>query len=391
MTFLIFVLGLAQCIFFGALYSLAIRNRQRAWQELDALSRLVPGAWPSLGLVIPMAGDDPRMREAVTSLINQNYENFSVVLVTAESKEPAAILAASLAAIYPHVRHICAGNARNCGQKNWNILAGIAALPDVDLYAFCDSTHLAEPVFLRALAFPLATGQSSFSVGYHRVTPMTNSLPDLAYAFCVLFMGFMQGIRALCQPWGGAMAIEANAFRDHMIADLWRHSVVDDCSLAAYLQNHGLRAQFCPAAMLITIPGNINFSWWLSWLERQVLFLKFCIPAQWTLLGCVCAMLLLPPVFFVIALGGDLLGITGGAAPLLALLWLAALCASIGPWRSFLPAPVTVTRWLLAYAVGCAGFGIAYGRSIPAKVISWRGISYQVCRGGIVRSVHVQK
>lgn len=391
MSLLIFAIGLVQCILFGALYAQAAASRQKALSERDALRRMGPGMWPSLGLVIPMAGEDPRMREAVTSLINQNYEDFSVVLVTAESAEPAAALAASLAEIYPHVSHICAGKARNCGQKNWNMLAGVTALPDVDIYAFCDSTHIAEPVFLRALTLPQARGESSFSVGYHRVAPLTNSLPDLAYAFCVLFMGFLQCIPALTQPWGGAMAIEAAAFRSHRLADLWRHSVVDDCSLAAYLQGHRLRAKFCPAAMLLTIPGKTSFSWWIAWLERQILFLKFCIPDQWMLLGGVCVLLVLPPLLALLALLGALLGLTGASPPLLALLWLVALCASLGPWRSFLPAPIAMTRWLLAYGLGISGFAIAYGRSVLAKVILWRGISYLVGRGGLVRGVRVQK
>lgn len=391
MTLLIFAIGIFQCALFCALCLQARRNGQRARLELEAARRIPPGTWPRLGMVIPMAGEDPRMREAVASLINQNYEDFSVILVTAENDEPAAILAESLAAIYPHVRHVCAGKAQNCGQKNWNILAGVGALPDVGIYAFCDSTHLADPDFLRALALPQAIGSACFSVGYHRVAPATNALPDLAYAFCVLFMGFLQGIASLSQPWGGAMAIEATAFRTHRIAGLWRRSVVDDCSLAAYLRAQGLRVVFCPAAMLLTVPWGVNFSSWLSWLERQILFLKFCIPGQWALLGAVCVMLVLPPVFAISALLGAVMGMTGASVTLLSLLWLLALCASLGSWRYFLPCPVAMGRWLVAYALGCAGFGIAYVRSMLARGILWRGISYQVGRGGLVRGLRVQK
>lgn len=392
MTFLFFAIGILQCVFFGLLYARGDRRNYEARAE-EAQSRLEPPqGWPRLALIIPMAGADPRMREAVTSLLRQDYPHYEAILVTAGAEEPAGQLAEELAAEFPQASHVCAGPAKGCGQKNHNLLCGVAAAgPDAQLYAFSDSTHLARTDFLRCLVEPIVRGAADFSTGYHTVRPGDERLPTLAYAFCVQFMGYLQAMPSLCQPWGGAMAMSRGAFERCQIASLWARTVVDDCSLAAWLRERDMRAIFSPGAMLITPLRNMDAPRWLAWLRRQLLFLKFCMPGQWLGLGLASIFLLLPPLWALLALIFAATGYAGSLPPLLALVWASVLCAFIGPWRTAIGCPNTgLARWLCAFFLACGGFGLVYVISIFDRTITWHGLVYRVGARGVVRGMNAK-
>ena len=276
-----FLLATSQC---ALLYILARRGEgmpRRIQDEAEANRAVPEDKWPSVGLIVPVAGRDPRMEGALRSLLNQDYPRFVPVLVTAEESEPAVELVARLKQEFPVLRHVVAGTATGCGQKNHNSLQGIAALGDaVDVYAFCDSTHTADPDFLRHLVAPMARGEASFSTGYHVVEPRDNQRSTLGYAFCVMLMRYLQAMSAFTQLWGGAMAMTRTAYVKYAVAQLWVENVVDDCSLSALLHVRGGKVQLCPGALLHTDAINHSLPVWRAWMDRQVLFLKFCMPGR---------------------------------------------------------------------------------------------------------------
>ena len=177
------------------------------------------------------------------------------------------------------------------------------------------------------------------------------------------------------------------AFERYGVAELWAHNVVDDCSLGALLQGRGVHVRLCAGALLRTEAADHALPVWRAWMERQVLFLKFCIPGQWLLLGVLAVLMAVPPLGAALALLGGLLGLGNGAAVLLALLWLAALAAALGPWRAFLPRSVPLGRWLWAFVCAVGMFVLVYLRTIPAREIVWRNTAYTVGQGGTVLGV----
>ena len=85
-----FLLATSQC---ALLYILARRGEsmpRRIQDEAEANKALPEDKWPSVGLIVPVAGRDPRMEGALRSLLQQDYPHFVPVLVTAEETEPAA-------------------------------------------------------------------------------------------------------------------------------------------------------------------------------------------------------------------------------------------------------------------------------------------------------------
>lgn len=383
MTAVFFLLGLAQC---GLLYLLAgcgAKLARQAQKERED-AHYAPGkGWPRVAMIIPASGADPRMEGALRSLLEQDYPCLMPVLVTASEDDPASHLIRRLQEDYPGLRHVVAGEARGCGQKNWNSLAGVATVGHAaDIYMFCDSTHLADADFARCLVGPLARNEAAFSTGYHEVVPKDQGIFSLGYALTVLIMRLLQSVGAFTQPWGGAMAMTRVAFERYGVARLWASTVVDDCTLGSMLQKQGVQVRLCAAALLRTTVREHSFGTWRAWLDRQVLFLKFCMPGQWLLLGLLALLMLTPVLWAAFALGRDLLGGGGPTGPFLALCWLIALAATLSGWRRLMPASAPLTRWLTAFFCATGLFALVYASTIPARTITWRGIVYLVGRGG---------
>ena len=130
----------------------------------------------------------------------------------------------------------------------------------------------------------------------------------MAYALCVQLMRYLQGISSFTQLWGGAMCFRLSAFRRYGVREFWMTNVVDDCSLADRLIRLGARIRLSADAVLMTEARDHDLGVWRHWMDRQILFLKFCIPCQWVLLGVLACLMLLPVLWAVLALLGVLLG-----------------------------------------------------------------------------------
>lgn len=385
MTVFLFLTGLLQCVFIWFLGRTGARLAVRTSQDRELARFEPPAGWPSCALIVPVAGSHPQMEAALRSLAMQDYPYLTLCLATASSDEPAAFLVQRLQLEFANVIHVVAGRANSCGQKNHNILAAIDRIgAQADVYAFSDSTHLAAPDFLRCLVGPIARKEAAFTAGYHQVEPQDSKPVTLGYTLSVLFMRFMQAVPGLTQPWGGAMAMTRAAYTTANVAELWSKNVVDDCSLAALLKEIGIKVRLCPGALLRTIAASHQLTVWRAWLERQILFLKFCMPSQWLGLGLVGAFMAIPPAWFLWTCLRGLLGVGGGTGPFLALCWLMGLWYAIGSWRQFVKPIPDISRWLIGFFVASFMFAYVYIVTAAAKTLLWNGILYQVGPGGVV-------
>lgn len=388
MTVFLFFLGLLQCLVIWMLGQGGIVLARRAQREHELVLADPPGGWPQCALIIPVAGEHPNMEPALRSLLEQDYPAFSVWLVTESRDDPAAILIGRLKTDYPGIQHLVAGQAASCGQKNHNLLAGVkAAGTGASVYVFCDSTHLAEPDFLRCLVAPLALGEAAFSTGYHQVVPGDRRTATLGYAICALFMRFLQGMTLLTQPWGGAMAMSRDAFERYDVAGLWAANVVDDCSLGAWLNRRHVQVRLCAGALLRTRAAAQRFSVWRAWLERQILFLKFCMPGQWLALGLCAIIMLAPTLWAALAILRGLMGIGGGMAPFLALCWFFLAAWAIGGWRAFFTLEIPQGAWMMAFFCSCAMFALVYAGTLFRHRLVWRDKVYQVGASGRILGI----
>lgn len=385
MHILLYMLSSLILVLLLALYLAGRKLERLRAEEASELARVTILSWPHVALIVPVAGEDPRIEASLTSLLEQDYPAFTPVFVTESATEPAAALIAKLQARYPQLLHVVAGQAGLCGQKNHNLLAAIAALPkeEIDCYAFCDSTHLAQRSFLTALIHPIAQGRAVFATGYHEIVPQDQEPITLAYTASVLVMRLLQALSIFTQPWGGAMAITRSCFEEKEIAGLWSRTVVDDCALVAHLQKVGVRVRLVASALLRTDCASHKEGVFRAWMERQILFPRFCVPIQWWLLGLMLVLFFMLPmvccedICFALAFGQV-------QRLWLPLLLLAAFVVLILSLRRFLPVRLSCLTWFAAFCRALWTFLRVYLGTCGATDIVWHGKVYTVGLGGIV-------
>ena len=115
-----FCVALVQCCLLFLLARCGRSLVRKAGEEREANRFTPPGGWPKAAMIIPVAGAHPRMTEALSSLLRQDYPDLLPVLVTATAEEPAAGLIRTLREAFPALRHVEAGPAAGCGQNNHN-------------------------------------------------------------------------------------------------------------------------------------------------------------------------------------------------------------------------------------------------------------------------------
>lgn len=176
-----------------------------------------PPRWPPVALIVPVAGASPGLEANLRSLLNQDYPDYQVVLVTRDTEDPATGIIESLILDYPRAALVLSGPARTCGQKNHNLLAGLGVIGESsEILAFCDSNQLAPATLLKELVGPLVRGEAEVISGYHHIIPQDEGLATLGHAITVLTLYLTKAFKRLNQPWGGATAINAIFLRPLM-------------------------------------------------------------------------------------------------------------------------------------------------------------------------------
>jgi len=345
-------------------------------------------ACPRVALIVPLTGNSPEMEAALTSLLNQPYPNYETVLVTRDLEDPATPLVRALLSRHPHSRHIVSGPAAGCSQKNRNILAGVGALDDsVEILVFCDSTHQARPNFLRDLIHPLVTGDAVLTSGFHRIIPGDARVPTLGILQTVLTLHLLHGFAAIALPWGGATALLRSVFHDYGIAGVLGTKVLDDFPLGLRLLRFGIRTAPVATAILDTHLAGQTLPGWNTWLTRQLLYLKYCLPGVWLAAALAVWVLAGPIILAVLAGLGGLTGLVDPPVALISLGFLLTLTA-IGAWcRTLVPRPTPLGPWLLAFYANIFMACWCYIKTWRTDTIAWHGISYRVTWGGRVREI----
>ncbi|MHC1790648.1 glycosyltransferase family 2 protein [Solidesulfovibrio sp.] len=380
----LFVFGVmaAQLCVLAALYLLG-QKHVRGGDGPETL----PAVCPRVAVIVPVTGDTPGMREAVASLIDQDYPDLTVIFVAGQADDPAMALVAGVAGSDARVLQVVAGPAESCGQKNHNILAGVRAAHTAEVFVFCDSTHVADRRFVANLAAPIIRGDAPMTSGFHKVVPGDGATATIGMTVTCMALHLLQPIRAITQPWGGAMAISRPAFARFGLVKLWGHNIVDDFSMGPHLHRFGVAAWPVASACLTTPLAGVTMARWDDWLTRQLLYLKFCIPPGWLVSIIAVLLLAAPPLLAASLLGAWALGGGAGAGAVAGASYLAVFAGLALCFRSLSPRPVGILPWLRGYTATFLMLAWCFGRTFTTNTMAWRGIRYKVGWGGVVKRV----
>jgi len=347
-----------------------------------------PGRWPSLALIVPVAGAPPGLAKRLEALLHQDYPDYQVIFATRDAEDPATRIIAALIWGKTRVRLVVAGPARGCGQKNQNLLAGVQLAGEApEILAFCDANQEAPPDFLRRLAAPVARGEGVVTSGYHQIIPGDNRLATWGRAVSVLTLYLTKAVPWLNQPWGGATAILRESFESLRVSRLWAETVVDDVSLAAKLIQAHIPVCISRGADLATQVSGETLASWESWLFRQWIYLKYYLPGSWIAAG---VLMYLLTGFTLTSLLQLLLAPWGWGTPGLtipSLAFLATLSALALAMRRLHPVPSPWPLWLAAFLASVCLASWVHLRTCLTQKISWRGKVYQVDWRGRVSSI----
>ena len=242
----------------------------------------ITGPWPKVSVLVPVTGAAAGLATRLTRLLSQDYPDYQVVFATRDAADPATAVIRSLLPKFSGARHVVAGPARGCGQKNQNLLAAVQLVGRTpEILVFCDSNQEAEAGWLKELVAPIVRREAQVSCGFHHVIAAEPGIAALGRAISVLTLYLTKDFRRLNQPWGGATAIRRSLFESLNVARLWAENIVDDVSLAARLVRAGIPVVLSPGASLRTPLDRESLAGWQDWLLRQWLYLKFCMPATW--------------------------------------------------------------------------------------------------------------
>ncbi|MBS1213636.1 MAG: hypothetical protein H6R26_2253 [Proteobacteria bacterium] len=344
-----------------------------------------------VAVFVPVTGMSKAVESSIRSLLDQTPRSVEVIFALRDPSDPGSVAVRSEIESNESVKCVFAGPATACGQKNQNLLAGIAAVSsNVEIFVFADAGHGFPPGWLDLLVGPIACGEAEVTSGYHAIRPADGGFLPWVYAVCVEMMHVFQNAPGLSQPWGGAMAISRATFDRLKVSDTWRASIVDDVSLAKVLKIHGVKVRMVPLVRRETTVSGLHLRELFEWMVRQLQYVRFIFPGTWAFVG---AWSIVQVLAF--ATAGWLVVVSlfdGSVAPSTAAsaLYLLLMGVVLLEIRLIHPLPCTPIRWLAAGALFLLVFGAANGTAGIRRQIQWRGITYHVGRGGRVLSIRRQ-
>jgi ceramide glucosyltransferase len=271
---------LSQALF---LYQIAA-NYRFAIKKADADHRYYH---PRAILIVPCKGLDVAFESNVASFYRQDYPDYVLWFVVADTDDPAySELRRLREKLLPHtkardVQILVAGDAESCSQKNHNLLYCYRRLPaDIEIMAFADSDACLRDNWLARIVHPLRKDKVGISTGYRWFVPQKNNSATLALSVINAKIAQLLGAYRFNQAWGGSMAVRVEVFRRLGIEQLWSQAITDDLTLSYAVRKAGKKITFVPAC-LVASHEQTNWRDFLSFGRRQFLLTRVATPGTW--------------------------------------------------------------------------------------------------------------
>jgi hopene-associated glycosyltransferase HpnB len=225
----------------------------RARERDDANPPTLPAIWPSVVAVIPARDEEENIREAVGSLLCQDYPgSFSIVLIDDDSRDGTAQAAreAAQAAQADDRLTVLRGQPLPKGWtgKLWAMKQGIEAAalsPSPDYLLLTDADIVYSPDALKRL---VARAQAGDLVLTSRMVKLRCEsfaeralIPAFVFFFALLypFAWVNRRDRATAAAAGGCMLVRRDALQQAGGIETIRGALIDDCALAQRLKRIG--------------------------------------------------------------------------------------------------------------------------------------------------------
>jgi cellulose synthase/poly-beta-1,6-N-acetylglucosamine synthase-like glycosyltransferase len=243
-----------------------------------------PGFYsPKTAVLCPCRGIEPGLERNLSALCEFNYQNYEVFFILASASDAAYSTikrVAEQSRVKAHV--VIAGKPEECGEKVHNLRVAIAELPaDFDVLVFADSDGRPGKGWLHGLVAPLHDGRIGAT------TTMRWFIPnDSRFATALLAAWNAPLVTMLSEKgpnfcWGGGTAIRRAIFDQAGVMEAWEHSVSDDYSMTAALQQAGRGILFVPECLTVSFVQT-DFAGLMEFTNRQILITRKYYSRIWT-------------------------------------------------------------------------------------------------------------
>lgn len=256
-------------------YALNKYKRKRSWYR------------PQTALIVPCKGLDSAFEQNITSLFNQDYENYLLLFVVAEKSDPAYDELCKLKNRLSQnskardVQVLVAGQGQTCSQKIHNLLYCYERITDdIEILAFADSDVCLRSDWLSHIVYPLRQSKNGAASGYRWFVPKKNNPASLALSALNAKIAQLLGNTRFNQAWGGSMAIRVDLFRELALDKIWPKALSDDLSLSYAVKKARKKVAFVPACLA---PSYESTAWaeLFKFARRQFLITRVSNPKTW--------------------------------------------------------------------------------------------------------------
>jgi cellulose synthase/poly-beta-1,6-N-acetylglucosamine synthase-like glycosyltransferase len=343
-----------------------------------------------VAVFVPCKGLEPDLESNLEAVATQDHPRYTVTYIVESLGDPAVGAIRQVLARNRHAGMVVAGLAERCGQKNHNLLCGIAARgAKAEAIVVCDGDVRPDAGWLRRLTAPLADPRTPVATGFRWILPSQPTVGALVHAIFNAYMSTMIANKLFAMVWGGSLAIRRDFWDGHRIAAKWSESVVDDMTVSAVLVAHRIPRTYVLSCITVTDDGIPALRDTMKWFSRQILFVRYHLFPLWLAILAIWIPTGLAPAAAPILLAW---GWWSGSPDLLVCGWLEAgltlvVALVLLVVRSLGGPNFAAWRWLALTPVALVAGAGAIVETITARHLVWRGIAYTIGANGKVLSI----
>ncbi len=234
----------------------------------------------AVAVIVPCKGNhDPDFENNLLAIVRQHYDGVLHIAFCAESDDdPAVPTLRRLAAQFAHVQVCIAGYSTRCAQKTYNILKGIACVPEVDIFIFADADIQPHPTWVQEMVAPFGAPEIGAVTGFFRYVPLVARfrLSDYIAALFNAFMIVGVSMNSLKSVWGGSMAIRKAIMDRYNLYERLATEVVDDITTMHALRTHGIERRYVQSCTLKSY-CDMSLHQVSEWFTRQMQFMQIYV------------------------------------------------------------------------------------------------------------------
>jgi ceramide glucosyltransferase len=207
---------------------------------------------------LPCRGLDPGLEQTLTALLEQDYDDYDVLVIVDSETDPAVpTIRRILDNSAIRTQLVIAPRAISCSQKIANLLAGIErADPAADVFVFVDSDASPGSGWLAHLVSALNVPDVGAASGYRWYLPEHPTLAaEMRAAWNASIASALGPNRNGNFCWGGSMAISRRLMEQLDISRLWENAVSDDLVLTRAVKQAGLGIAHVTQAICVSGDG----------------------------------------------------------------------------------------------------------------------------------------